>query len=242
MHANHSVNIPSGATDRTMIPKCECVPNLINSSMQEDEIYEAPDSPSVGICVYNVAGVLFVPFLNCLFLVGQVADEIIYELSSLEKKDLQFVFDEKNIRRRVYDAFNVLMAINVIAKDKKEVKWVGFPSTETEELTQIKEEKMKLLSKIEQKVNYLKELEEKVSSFCGCSCPLCGAKSHRCNKYVVLIFRKTPFTLHDADSILRAMRRPTSVERNHDSHNSTKSPDLAADQNCQKLFYPSASS
>lgn len=47
-------------------------------------------------------------------------------------------FDEKNIRRRVYDAFNVLMAINVIAKDKKEIKWVGFPSTETEELAQIK--------------------------------------------------------------------------------------------------------
>lgn len=30
------------------------------------------------------------------------------------------------------------MAINVIAKDKKEIKWVGFPSTETEELAQIK--------------------------------------------------------------------------------------------------------
>ena len=43
MHANHSTNIPSGATDRTMIPKCEYVPNLINSSMQEDEIYEDPD-------------------------------------------------------------------------------------------------------------------------------------------------------------------------------------------------------
>lgn len=43
---------------------------------------------------------------------------------------------------------------------------------------------MKLLSKIEQKVNYLKELEEKVSYFCGCSCPLCGAKSHRCTNLV----------------------------------------------------------
>lgn len=28
-------------------------------------------------------------------------------------------FDEKNIRRRVYDALNVLMAMNIIAKEKK---------------------------------------------------------------------------------------------------------------------------
>lgn len=47
-------------------------------------------------------------------------------------------FDEKNIRRRVYDAFNVLMAINVIAKDKKEIRWIGFPTTRTEELDELK--------------------------------------------------------------------------------------------------------
>lgn len=42
-------------------------------------------------------------------------------------------FDEKNIRRRVYDAFNVLIAIDVIAKDKKEIRWRGFPITKTEQ-------------------------------------------------------------------------------------------------------------
>lgn len=35
--------------------------------------------------------------------------------------------DEKNIRRRVYDALNVLMALNIISKDKKEIKWRGLP-------------------------------------------------------------------------------------------------------------------
>ena len=35
--------------------------------------------------------------------------------------------EQKNIRRRVYDALNVLMAIDVIRKDKKEIRWVGFP-------------------------------------------------------------------------------------------------------------------
>ncbi|KAI7886244.1 hypothetical protein K492DRAFT_187694 [Lichtheimia hyalospora FSU 10163] len=34
-------------------------------------------------------------------------------------------FDQKNIRRRVYDALNVLMGTGIIAKDKKNIKWVG---------------------------------------------------------------------------------------------------------------------
>jgi hypothetical protein len=35
--------------------------------------------------------------------------------------------DEKNIRRRVYDALNVLMAIGAISKDKKTITWAGYP-------------------------------------------------------------------------------------------------------------------
>ncbi|KAI8391403.1 uncharacterized protein BYT42DRAFT_556760 [Radiomyces spectabilis] len=38
------------------------------------------------------------------------------------------VFDQKNVRRRVYDALNVLMAMDIIAKDKKEIRWLGIPS------------------------------------------------------------------------------------------------------------------
>jgi len=36
-------------------------------------------------------------------------------------------YDEKNIRRRVYDALNVLMAMGIISKDKKEITWIGLP-------------------------------------------------------------------------------------------------------------------
>ena len=36
-------------------------------------------------------------------------------------------FDEKNIRRRIYDALNVLMAIDLIVKDKKIIRWNGPP-------------------------------------------------------------------------------------------------------------------
>lgn len=36
-------------------------------------------------------------------------------------------YDEKNIRRRVYDALNVLMAMDIITKDKKRISWRGWP-------------------------------------------------------------------------------------------------------------------
>jgi hypothetical protein len=41
--------------------------------------------------------------------------------------------DEKNIRRRVYDALNVLMALDIISKDKKKgITWRGLPSNLSE--------------------------------------------------------------------------------------------------------------
>ena len=38
--------------------------------------------------------------------------------------------DDKNIRRRVYDALNVLMAMDIITKDKKEITWRGLPGAQ----------------------------------------------------------------------------------------------------------------
>ena len=42
-------------------------------------------------------------------------------------------YDQKNIRRRVYDALNVLMAMNIISKEKKEIKWLGLPTNSLQE-------------------------------------------------------------------------------------------------------------
>ena len=36
-------------------------------------------------------------------------------------------YDEKNIRRRVYDALNVLMAMDIITRQKKDIVWRGLP-------------------------------------------------------------------------------------------------------------------
>ena len=44
------------------------------------------------------------------------------------------MYDEKNIRRRVYDALNVLMAMDIISKEKKEIRWRGLPSNAKQDL------------------------------------------------------------------------------------------------------------
>lgn len=51
---------------------------------------------------------------------------------------LQPQYDEKNIRRRVYDALNVLMAMDIISKDKKEIQWKGLPQSNTNDTEVLK--------------------------------------------------------------------------------------------------------
>jgi transcription factor Dp-1 len=58
---------------------------------------------------------------------NEVADELVAELKDGNLGDGQ-VYDEKNIRRRVYDAINVLMALDIISKEKKAIQWRGFPT------------------------------------------------------------------------------------------------------------------
>lgn len=51
---------------------------------------------------------------------------------------MQQQYDEKNIRRRVYDALNVLMAMEIISKDKKEIQWRGLPKTSMNDIEELK--------------------------------------------------------------------------------------------------------
>ena len=56
----------------------------------------------------------------------EVANEIVGD--SLGTGDV----DEKNLKRRVYDALNVLMALNIVHKERnkeKTISWVGLPTS-----------------------------------------------------------------------------------------------------------------
>ncbi|XP_074924593.1 transcription factor Dp-2 isoform X3 [Chelonoidis abingdonii] len=91
---------------------------------------------------------------------NEVADELVSEFTNSNSHlatDSQ-AYDQKNIRRRVYDALNVLMAMNIISKEKKEIKWIGLPTNSAQECQNLEIEKQRRLERIKQKRAQLQEL------------------------------------------------------------------------------------
>jgi len=99
---------------------------------------------------------------------NEVANELVIEALKLfeggshpdkKKKD-----HEKNIRRRVYDALNVLLATDIISKTKekgdreKSIHWKGYPTTTSVDLVILEKEKEAAIAEIERKKECLQEL------------------------------------------------------------------------------------
>uniref|UniRef100_A0ACD5TPK9 Uncharacterized protein n=1 Tax=Avena sativa TaxID=4498 RepID=A0ACD5TPK9_AVESA len=99
---------------------------------------------------------------------NEVADELVAEFadpnSNIGSPDPDNPnaqqYDEKNIRRRVYDALNVLMAMDIISKDKKEIQWKGLPRTSLSDIDNFKTEVTGLKGRIDKKSSYLQELQD----------------------------------------------------------------------------------
>jgi hypothetical protein len=96
---------------------------------------------------------------------NEVADELVLEQQMVDEaavadgeEDLNEPHGPKNIRRRVYDALNVLMAMNIISKEKKEIKWIGLPSNSQQEYAHLLELKQKKAERIQMKTAYLQDL------------------------------------------------------------------------------------
>ncbi|KAF5737528.1 transcription factor-like protein DPB [Tripterygium wilfordii] len=168
---------------------------------------------------------------------NEVADELVAEFADpsngVTTPDQQ-QYDEKNIRRRVYDALNVLMAMDIISKDKKEIQWKGLPRTSLNDIEELKAERLGLRNRIEKKATYLQELEEQYiglqnliqrneqlyssgnSPSGGVSLPfiLVQTRPHATveveisedMQLVHFDFNSTPFELHDDNYVLKAMK------------------------------------
>lgn len=95
---------------------------------------------------------------------NEVADELVNEESDDVGAGLNGSgsYDQKNIRRRVYDALNVLMAMNIISKEKKEIKWIGLPTSSAQECEEIELQNQQTRKRIEEKQQQLRELVLKV--------------------------------------------------------------------------------
>merc|ERR1712150_52474 len=90
---------------------------------------------------------------------NEVADELVNELTDprcTSPTDQQY--DQKNIRRRVYDALNVLMAMNIISKEKKEIRWLGLPTSSIQEANGLELDKAKRIDRIKAKTQQLQDL------------------------------------------------------------------------------------
>ncbi|XP_043646173.1 transcription factor Dp [Drosophila teissieri] len=87
---------------------------------------------------------------------NEVADDLVSE--EMKNNAYDNNCDQKNIRRRVYDALNVLMAINVISKDKKEIRWIGLPANSAETFLALEEENSQRRERIKQKNEMLREM------------------------------------------------------------------------------------
>eukprot|EP00128_Syssomonas_multiformis_P017240 Colp12_sorted_trinity150504_noHs@1666 len=92
----------------------------------------------------------------------EVADELVLEFTAPDRTvspaDGFEGYDQKNIRRRVYDALNVLMAMNIISKEKKEIRWIGLPTNSLQECDLMEEDKRKRMARIQKKKSHIQEL------------------------------------------------------------------------------------
>ncbi|KAL5716991.1 hypothetical protein ACHQM5_010084 [Ranunculus cassubicifolius] len=187
---------------------------------------------------------------------NEVADELVAEFcessSNVLSSDEQ-QYDEKNIRRRVYDALNVLMAIDIISKDKKEIQWRGFPRTTLDDIEELKAEHVGLRNRVEKKSVYLQELEEQLVGLQnlvqrneqlygsgnaptgGVALPfiLVQTRPHATveveisedMQLVHFDFNSTPFELHDDNHVLKEMRFS---QRDKDDRAETDTPQQPA--------------
>ncbi|GAQ78804.1 Transcription factor DP [Klebsormidium nitens] len=98
---------------------------------------------------------------------NEVADELVREIAEAGAMNSPSdqSYDEKNIRRRVYDALNVLMALDIIVKDKKEIHWRGLPSAAVADIGMLKDEKSRVEEQMAKKQRYLGSLHQQFGSY-----------------------------------------------------------------------------
>uniref|UniRef100_A0A182PNV5 E2F/DP family winged-helix DNA-binding domain-containing protein n=1 Tax=Anopheles epiroticus TaxID=199890 RepID=A0A182PNV5_9DIPT len=91
---------------------------------------------------------------------NEVANELVAEETQNHHPGVDpGTYDQKNIRRRVYDALNVLMAMKIISKEKKEIRWHGLPTSNTlQECEELEKENEKARRRIEIKQQQLLDL------------------------------------------------------------------------------------
>ncbi|EOY07548.1 Transcription factor DP isoform 1 [Theobroma cacao] len=199
---------------------------------------------------------------------AEVADEIIEEFATAQTNTARSLdeFHEKNVRRRVYDALNVLMALDIITREKKEISWKGLSTTtQAKNLEELKALHVQLMTGIAKKAAYLKDLEEQIAGLQniiernqqllkkssapkeGFTLPfiLVQTSPHATveieisedMQLVHLDFNSTPFSLHDDAYVLKLMRYYQRPESRNTSQSSSIHSSSSSCKATVKPFY-----
>jgi len=99
---------------------------------------------------------------------NEVADELVAEFAVAATEMVSAVdqaYDEKNIRRRVYDALNVLMAMDIITKEKKSILWRGLPTNTEQEGARLQMDLNSRTERMDRKRQHLQDLVSQQVSF-----------------------------------------------------------------------------
>eukprot|EP00824_Muranothrix_gubernata_P005334 TRINITY_DN1686_c0_g3_i2.p1 TRINITY_DN1686_c0_g3~~TRINITY_DN1686_c0_g3_i2.p1 ORF type:complete len:508 (-),score=77.21 TRINITY_DN1686_c0_g3_i2:58-1581(-) len=86
---------------------------------------------------------------------NEVADELVAEFA---REQVGSSPVDQNIRRRVYDALNVLMAMGIIQKERKDIHWRGLPTNARREHDNLLEDAKRHKERVERKRQLLQEL------------------------------------------------------------------------------------
>ena len=110
-----------------------------------------------GVTTYNnVADELVADLSNELF--DDDDDEAEAANESTSGKKRKVAYDEKNVRRRVYDALNVLTAMGIIVKEKKKITWIGLPGGVSQTVGKLADDKKAREQRLKEKRTHLQEL------------------------------------------------------------------------------------
>ncbi|XP_010340053.1 transcription factor Dp family member 3 [Saimiri boliviensis] len=93
----------------------------------------------------------------------EVVDELVAEFKAASNhlSPHELAHDLKNVKRRIYDALNVLMAMNIISREGKMIKWIGLIGLSTnsaQDWQSLQVERRKRLKRIKEKESQLQQL------------------------------------------------------------------------------------
>jgi transcription factor Dp-1 len=107
---------------------------------------------------------------------NEVADELVAEFAAspdmatavdpgYDEKSKRSAGGEAGIRRRVYDALNVLMAMDIITKEKKNILWRGLPTNTEQEGARLQMDLNSRSERMDRKRQHLQDLVSQQISF-----------------------------------------------------------------------------